>query len=85
MIRRDDVVTRLAKEHQAELGNTLKRVNDYLTQAKELPVVFDNQIFGTDNRLIICEVIRQLKEAGWRVDQKESLEGSEKIISYEIQ
>lgn len=67
LIRRDDVVRRITSNKQTHLVAAVDRINGILQDAMVLPVVIAEDILPTG--LIMEEVARMLKQAGWRVDK----------------
>lgn len=66
IVRRDDVVKRIAEREKHSLTAALRAVNEKLNQCDSLPL----NIVAPENTAIRSEVQRLLREAGWRVEVK---------------
>ena len=64
IVRRDDVVKRIAEREKHSLTAALRAVNEKLNQCISLPMI----IAAPDIPAIRSEVQRLLREAGWRVE-----------------
>ncbi len=67
IVKRDDVVQRHASTETRALQEAIDRINKILETCMDLPVTVTQKELS-DNNKVRYEIIRLLKEKGWRVE-----------------
>ncbi len=83
IVKRDDVVQRHASTETRALQEAIDRINKILETCMDLPVTVTQKELS-DNNKVRYEMIRLLKEKGWRVEVPSEQEGK-KTHDYVIQ
>ncbi len=81
IIKRDDVVQRHASTEIKALQEAIDRINKILESCVELPVTVTNKELSGNNK-VRYEIIRRLKEKGWRVEAIE--DHQDQMTTYNI-
>lgn len=76
IIKKDEIVQKLAKNRQQDILSRVENVNKILKEASDLPVRFGADVLGVQ-AVVREELLRLLKDAGWRVVLKNSLDKNE--------
>ena len=82
IVKRDDVIQRHASTETKLLQEAIDRINKILEASVDLPVTVTQKELS-DNNKVRYEMVRRLKERGWRVEGVK--ESQDQTLTYTIQ